>query len=110
MPKYKVRILTPASRDIEQIAEFHLRMVGPNSAEKITDRLLDTIQILEDQPFSGAEHPDHILGSRNYRKLICGDYVCVYKVIEENVYIYRIVHGASDYPKSFKKDSDYHSD
>jgi plasmid stabilization system protein ParE len=102
VPKYKVGILTPAAKDIERIAEYHLRMVGPQSAEKITDKLLDTIQILEEQPFSGSEHPDEILRKQNFRKLICGDYVCVYKVIEENVFVYRVVHGASDYPKLFK--------
>lgn len=102
MSKHKVRILPPAAGDIEQIAQYHLRMVGPKSAEKITDRLLDTIQTLEDQPHSGTEHPDKILQKQNFRKLICGDYVCVYKVIEEIIYIYRVVHGASDYPKLFK--------
>ena len=110
MPKYKVRILTPAGKDIERIAEYHLRMVGQQSAEKITDKLLDTIQILEDQPFSESEHPDEMLRKQDFRKLICEDYVCTYKIIEnknvlileKNVYIYRIVHGAIDYPKLFK--------
>lgn len=102
MTKYKLGILTPAAKDIERIAEYHLRMVGPRSAEIITDKLLDTIQILEEQPFSGTEHPDKILRKQDFRKLICGDYVCVYKVIEKRVYIYRVVHGATDYPKLFK--------
>jgi plasmid stabilization system protein ParE len=101
VPKYKVGILTPAGKDIERIAEYHLRMVGPQSAEKITDKLLDTIQILEDQQFSGTEHPDQMLHKQNFRKLICGEYVCIYKVIGEIAYIYRVVHGTSDYPKLF---------
>lgn len=75
---------------------------GPKSAERITDKLLDTIQALEEQPFAGTEHPDKILRKQNYRKLIYGDYVCVYKVIEKKVYIYRVVHGTTDYPKLFK--------
>ena len=101
MSEYKIEILTPASKDIEKIAGYHMRMVGPESAEKITNKLLDTIQILEDQPYSGLEHPDDILQKQNYRKLICGDYICVYKVIGKRVYIYRVVHGATDYPKYF---------
>ena len=99
MPKYEVEILTPAAKDIERIAEYHLRMVGPESAEEITDKLLDAIQILEDHPFTGMEHPDDILRKQNYRKIICGDYICVYKVIGNRVYIYRVVHGSLDYPK-----------
>ncbi|MCK5198189.1 MAG: type II toxin-antitoxin system RelE/ParE family toxin [Spirochaetales bacterium] len=101
MLKYDVGILTPAVKDIERIAEYHLRMVGPGSAEKITDKLLETIETLEEHPFTGAEHSDEILRKQNYRKLICGDYICVYKVINKSVYIYRVVHGATDYPQWF---------
>ena len=99
MIKYEVRILNPAAEDIEGIAAYHLRMVGTQSAEKITDKILDTIQILEDHPFAGSEHPDSILREQHFRKLICGDYVCIYKLIEDTVFIYRILHGATDYPK-----------
>ncbi len=102
MPKYKLEILTPAVKDIERIAKYHLRMAGPQSAEKITDKLFDSMQILEEQPFLGAEHPDEILQKQKYRKIICGDYICVYKIINNFVYIYRVVHGTSDYPKLFK--------
>ena len=100
MPKCNIEILTPAVKDIERIAEYHLKMAGPVSAEKITDNLLEAIQTLEDQPFAGAEHPDLLLRKQNYRKLVCNNYICIYKVIEKTIYIYRIVHGATDYPKT----------
>lgn len=102
MQKYKVEILSPAAKDIERIAGYHLRMVGSGSAEDITDKLLDTIQTLEDHPFTGMEHPDEILRKHKYRKLISGDYICIYKVMGKRVYIYRVVHGATDYPKLFR--------
>jgi toxin ParE1/3/4 len=92
MPRCKVEILTPAFNDIYAIADYHLMMVGPRSAEKTTDELLDTIKILEEHPFAGAQPPDHILKKHGYRKILCGNYVCVYKVIDEHVYIYRVVH------------------
>ena len=99
MPKYKVEILTPALNDIDKIADYHLIMVGPVSAQKITDKILSTIEILVEYPEAGSEHPDIFLSKQGYRKIISGDYVCIYKVIEEVVYIYRVVHGAMDYPK-----------
>ena len=99
MPEYKVEILNPAAKDIERIAEYHLRMVGSESAEKITDKLLDTILILQDQPFSRMRHPDDVLSKQNYRKTICEDYICVYKVIEKVVFVYRVVHSSMDYPR-----------
>lgn len=101
MPKCEVRILTPAWNDLDRISEFHLRAVGPNSAEKITDKILDTIALLGDNPLLGALHPDTVLAQNNYRKILCDNYVCVYRMIGQTVYVYRIVHGATPYPKLF---------
>ncbi len=101
MPKLKIEFLAPAIKDIEKITEYHLKMVGVKSAESITDNLLETIQILENQPFAGNSHSDLLLQKQDYRKLVCNDYICIYKVIDQTIFIYRIVHGATDYPKSF---------
>ena len=99
MPDTQLVILTPAWQDIDRIWELHLMLVGPNSAEEITDKLLDTIALLAEQPYMGALHPDQFLAEHQYRKLICGKYVCIYKVIDQTVYVYRIVDGRTDYPK-----------
>ena len=102
MPKCSVEILTPALKDIEKIADYYLLTVSPQSAEKITDKLLDAINMLEEHPLAGAEHSDHVLQEQGYRKLICSGYVCVYRIIDNIVYIYRVVHGSMDYPRLFK--------
>ncbi len=102
MPKYRVEILALALNDIEQIADYHLMMVGPKSAEKITNKLLDSIQGLEEYPLIGSEHFDSVLQKQGYRKLICGEYICVYRIIDEIVYVYHVVHGATDYPNLFR--------
>ena len=95
----QLMILTPAWQDIDRISDLHLMLVGPKSAEEITDKLLDTIALLAEQPYMGALHPDQFLAEHQYRKLICGKYVCIYKVIDQTVYVYRIVDGRTDYPK-----------
>ncbi len=46
MQKFKVEILSLALMDIEKIADYHLQMVGPKSAQRITDKLLDAIEKL----------------------------------------------------------------
>ncbi len=45
-------ILEPAQRELEEIAQLHLNLVGPNSARKITDLILDTLSRLEIFPLS----------------------------------------------------------
>lgn len=101
MPKHNVVILTPAMKDMEQAADTHLLLVGPQSAEKITDKLLDTISMLEEHPLLGSEFSDPFLRAQGFRKLLCGEYVCIYKIIGDDAVVYRVVHGATDYPKLF---------
>ena len=101
MADFHLAFLPAAMDDLDRIAEYYLTMVGASAAERITDQILETLAHLERYPYLGASHPDPVLASMEYRRIISGEYVCVYKVIEHSVVIYRIVHGATDYPKYF---------
>lgn len=102
MPNNRVELLSSAWQDLDHIAETHLQLVGAASAERMTDKILDTLERLAEFPYMGPLHPDPVLARMEYRKILCGDYVCVYRVIDSVVYVYRIVHGKTDYPKYFK--------
>lgn len=96
-------LLEPAQRELEEIAQLHMNLVGPNSARNITDLILDTLSRLETFPLSGHIPRDKELQNNGYRYVIAGKYICVYRVIVETVYVYHIAHGASDYPALFKR-------
>lgn len=102
MAKYHLEILSPAWQDLNNIADYHLQMAGIISAKKVTDCIMDTLDKLQRFPLIGALHSDTVLAKMQYRKIRCGDYVCVYRLIEKTVFVYRIVHGATDYPKYFR--------
>ena len=76
-------ILDPAQRELEEIAQLHMNLVGPNAARNITNLILDTLSRLEMFPLSG--------------------HICVYRLIAETVYVYHIAHSASNYPTLFKR-------
>ena len=100
MPKCRVELLDAAWRDIEKIADFYLENVGVVSAQHITDKILDGVENLAEFPHMGPPHPDPELTVLGYRKLVLTKtYVAVYRVIGDMVYVYRIVNGATDYPK-----------
>ena len=99
----KIEILESAQRELEAIAELHMNLVGPNSARKITDRILDSLSRLERFPLSGALPRDAELLKSGYRYVIAGQYLCVYRLIVDTVFVYHIVHGASNYPVLFKR-------
>lgn len=101
--KNKVIYLRPAREDMLDIARFHLEKVGVNSARKITSEIEETISRLTDFPLMGPIHPDPVLAASGYRKLVVSNpYVCVYKLFDDGVYIYRIVNGRMDYPRLLK--------
>lgn len=95
--------LAPAEKDFEEIVKYHILQVGTESARKIYSTMKDTIDRLQDFPLMGQTHPDPLLAADGYRKLVLTKtYVAIYKIIDNTVYIYRIVNGRTDYPKLLK--------
>jgi toxin ParE1/3/4 len=102
MQEYKLEILAPAWSKLEEIADYHLLMVGPVSAKNITDQILLSIERLKKYPLSGTAVFDDELNALGYRAVIGGKYVCVYRLIGDTVFVYHIVHGSRDYPRLFR--------
>jgi len=70
---------------------------NPRAANRMIDRLEQSIIRLELSPFAGKAPDDDELRKRNYRMLIVGKYLVFYKVKEKTVEIHRVIHGARDY-------------
>jgi len=102
MQEFKLEILAPAWVELEDIAEYHLRMVGPVSAKSITDQILLSLERLKMYPLLGVAALDDELNALGYTFISSGKYICIYKVIGETVIVYHIVHGSRDYPGLFK--------
>lgn len=98
--KSKLIFLETAKNDILNIAAFQLEKARSISARKITDIITDAIDRLAIYPLIGQIHPDPVLATRGYRKLVAiENYVCIYRVFQDSVYIYRIVNAATEYPR-----------
>lgn len=101
MAKYNIRFLPEASRDLDSIFDYIL-MDNPTNAENMLNKIIKSIQILEDYPFSNVILKHKSLSRYNFRTLIVNPYIVFYSVIEENVFIYRVLHGAMDYVNILK--------
>lgn len=101
MRKYKIELLDSAWRDIDEIAAIHLNLVGVKSAQRITDKILKTIELLESNPYLGVEPKYSNIAEQGYRMLICEKYLCFYKVGADIIEIYHIADGRRDYPALF---------
>lgn len=102
MAEFKLELLTPAWAELEAIADLHLNWSGINSAEKITNEILDSLELLKSNPYLGMECCESVLKKDGYRKLICSNYISFYKVIEKTIYVYHIIDGRTNYPKLFE--------
>jgi plasmid stabilization system protein ParE len=84
---------------MREIAKMHKELVGPVSAEKITNKILDAIDLLAYNPYMGSVPKHKELEDEGFRVLVCGNYLCFYKVEFDVIEIYHIADGRRDYPK-----------
>lgn len=98
---YNIELLASAWEELDRISEIHLALVGVNSAEKITNRILDAIELLADNPYLGVEPKYSKIADQGFRMLICGNYLCFYKVGADTIKVYHIADGRKDYPNLF---------
>ena len=54
-------------------------------------------------PKRGRFVPDDKMKKAGYRMLHIAPYIIFYRIIEQNVVIYRIIHGAMNYPMLYEK-------
>lgn len=100
--RFKLELLATAQRELEEIALVHLALVGLDSARGITERIYKSLERLQTYPNCGIVCRDKQLGSQGYRMLICGHYLCFYRLITDTIFVYHIVDGRADYPKLLK--------
>lgn len=72
-----------------------------DTAIKVSDRILDVLERLEQFPDSGSLIPDAWLNQQGYRMVICKKHVAIYRKIDRTVYIYHIADTQTEYTKLF---------
>ena len=92
--RYKIEILPAAWEDLKKIEDYYLLRFGVESAMKVTDHILDSIERLE-------VFPDQWLNRKGYRMVICDRFVSIYRWVEDVVYVYHIADTQTDYTKLF---------
>ena len=97
----RVKILPTAWEDLKAIEDWYLMNFNAETALKIVDNILNTIERLEDFPDSGSMTPDPWLNERGYRMVICERHVSIYRQIGEIIYVYHIADTKTEYTKVF---------
>lgn len=97
MTFYNIEFLQSAWRELDEISNYYIRKVGKQSAKKLLDKIMKSIERLERFPLSAPLIRDDKLSQEGYRMLISGEYICVYRLLKDTVYIYHIANGRTEY-------------
>lgn len=96
MENNKVKFLPEAYKDLDSIFDYIL-LDSKANAEIMLEKIINSIGILEFSPYLGKLIDHRSLIYYNFRMIIVTPYIVFYKNIDDTIYIYRILHGASDY-------------
>ena len=76
--KVNLEYLAPAVSDFEEIVKYHITQLGTPYARKIYNAMESGINRLSQFPLLGQTHPDPLLASQGFRKLVLTDtYVAI---------------------------------
>lgn len=99
---YDIIFLTPAKNDLLEIGDYYAAEFGPSSAQKVIGQIETAVKRLALFPRSGTLTPDPDLNLEGYRMVVSGEFVAIYRIIEDVIYIYHICSTRLDYINLFK--------
>ncbi|MEG1761955.1 MAG: type II toxin-antitoxin system RelE/ParE family toxin [Hydrogenoanaerobacterium sp.] len=97
--KSNVFLTLRAQHDLHDIATYYKLRVGTESAKRITDKLLNRIELLADFPELGTVIASELIMKAGYNMLVIEEYLCFYSMQNDMVFVHHIVHGSTDYIK-----------
>ena len=102
METYDVQFLQEALDDLEEIV-LYIAQDSRQAALRMHDKIIEKANDLSIFPKRGRLVPDKKMAEAGYRVLGIKPYIAFYRVIERNVFIYRVLHGATNYPLLYGK-------
>jgi len=98
MEKFEVRFLQEALDDLEEIVSY-IALDNPAAAMRMHDKIIQDAENLSASPEMGHRPSYAKIREAGYRMLITKPYISFYKKIGNNVFIYRVIHGARNWKR-----------
>ena len=98
-----VELLPAAWEGLLKIRHHIAETFDEKTAEKVTNRILDSLERLQSFPDLGSLTPDPWLNSLGYRMVISDRRnVSIYKRIDDTIYVYLIADTGTEYTRTFQ--------
>ena len=102
MEAYEVQFLQEALDDLEEIV-LYIAQDSRQAALSMHDKIIEKANDLTNFPKRGRLVPDKKMAAAGYRMLGIKPYIAFYRIVDCNVFIYRILHGATNYPLLYER-------
>jgi len=96
----KINIAPDAKEDLQDIKKYIAEKLNSPAAVNTVTKITKAIRWLANYPNSGKPLITDKEITRNYRFLVCGNYLVFYQIKSEIVQILRILYGKKNYIKA----------
>lgn len=93
----RVEWLNEARNEFLAFLKYYKTEVGAPYARKFADKVLHATQQLADFPELGVLKYDTLMGKHDFRAVFIDQYVCIYKIETDAVYIYHFADARKNY-------------
>ena len=97
-----LKILPQAWQDLLEIGFVYSRQGKRLEASAVTCSIVSKLKELQDFAMLGNKTPLSSLNEKKYLMLMIDKYACIYRKVENTVYIYHVTELQRDYPKLMK--------
>ena len=97
-----MRFLQEALEDLEEIVSY-IAKDNRAAALRMHDDIIGKADDLSFFPKRGLPVTEAKMRNAGYRMLLVKPYIVFYRVINRQVLIYRVIHGATDFPMLYEK-------
>ena len=97
-----MHFLQEALDDLEEIV-LYIAQDSSAAALRMHDKIIEKSNDLKIFPKRGRLIPDRKMAAAGYRMLGIKPYIAFYRIVDHNVFIYRVLHGATNYPLLYEK-------
>lgn len=103
MKNYNIEFLPIAYSDLDNIFDYII-LDSIKEANVMLEKIMNSLDRLKQFPLSGKKLIHNSLNYYNFRIIIVNPYVIFYRFMDDTIYIYRVLHGASDYMKILEEE------
>jgi toxin ParE1/3/4 len=109
MDAYNICFLKEALYDLEEIV-LYIARDSQIDAFRMHDKIIEKTNDLSVFPKRGRLVPDEKMNEAGYRILEINPHIAFYRILDQDIFIYRVIHGAANYPLLHEKISNTFDD